>query len=276
MIEIGSDSSIPVAADGSPSHRGGEDAEFLHIGGIRIVRLNRHELAMQMARDVILARSGQLARPRIVTSANGSVIAAYHAQPEFRTLIDQADLIDADGMPLVFASRIFCKKPLTERTSTTDFVLDASEVAEREGIRFFFLGARAGVAARAAEHLRSRYRNLQIVGTRHGYFSEAQLPDILKRIRAVGTDILWLGMGSPLQERLAIRIRDELPGVAWVRTCGGLFDHYGGGVSRAPDWMQASGLEWMYRAAREPVRLGWRYLVTSPVALYYLATKTRD
>ncbi|WP_157099224.1 WecB/TagA/CpsF family glycosyltransferase, partial [Novosphingobium rosa] len=120
------------------------------------------------------------------------------------------------------------------------------------------------------------YPDLQIVGVRHGYFSDADIPAICAAVRRSGADVLWVGMGTPLQEHFAVKAREHLAGVAWIRTCGGLFDHYGGGVSRAPDWMQATGLEWLYRAAREPLRLGVRYLVTNPRAAYHLATKTHD
>lgn len=246
------------------------------IGGIPIARLRLEELTGLMRADVALARAGALPLPRFVTSANGSVVAAYHRDPEYRDLIDSADIIDADGMPLVFASRLLCREPLEERTATTDFLLDAAAVAARQDIRFFFLGARPGVAARAAEHLRSRFPGLKVVGTRHGYFGPEAIPGICEKVRASGADVLWLGMGTPMQERFAVENRQLLGGLAWIRTCGGLFDHYGGGVSRAPGWMQAVGLEWLYRAAREPLRLGWRYLVTSPLAVYYLATRTRD
>lgn len=246
------------------------------IGGMKIARLRRDALATLMQADVQRARSGERATPRIVTSANGSVVASYNRDPDYRRLMDGADIIDADGMPIVFASRLFCREPLEERIATTDFLLDAADLAAREHIRFFFLGSRPGVAARAAEHLRSRFPGLKVVGARHGFFSPETAPDICAQVRASGADILWVGMGSPAQERFAIEHKHLLGGVAWIRTCGGLFDHYGGGVSRAPPWMQAAGLEWLYRAAREPIRLGWRYLVTSPVAIYYLATRTRD
>lgn len=268
-------------ADGPATHRASDFsgallAERVLIGGIPIARVTREDLARLMEADVVAARAGSLDRPRFITSANGSVVAAYHSDRAFRAALDSADLIDADGMPLVLASRVFCRRPLSERTATTDFLLDAAGVAAKRDIAFFFLGGRRGVAARAAEHLRSRFPGLRIAGVRHGYFTACDIPAIVRAIRASGADILWVGMGSPRQELFAMEARNQLAGLAWIRTCGGLFDHYGGGVSRAPQWMQAGGLEWLYRAAREPVRLGWRYLVTSPVALYHLATKTRD
>ncbi|WP_206241996.1 WecB/TagA/CpsF family glycosyltransferase [Novosphingobium terrae] len=246
------------------------------IGGLPVTKANCEQLCSIMLDDVRAARGGQLALPRFVTSANGSVVASYHADPALKGAIDRADIVDADGMPLVFASRLFCRDPLTERTATTDFLLDAASMAAREGIRFYFLGARQGVAARAADYLRSRYPDLQIVGVRHGYVSDGDIPAICAAVRRSGADVLWVGMGTPRQEQFAVKAREHLAGLAWIRTCGGLFDHYGGGVSRAPQWMQATGLEWLYRAAREPLRLGVRYLVTNPRAVYHLATKTHD
>ncbi len=273
---------VSHSADGQAKDRssapplGDALTERVVIGGIPIARMTREEMTRMMEADVAAARIGLLVRPRFITSANGSVVAAYHASGAFRAALDSADIIDADGMPLVFASRMLCRRPLPERTATTDFLLDAAQVAAERGIGFYFLGARPGVAARAAEHLRSRFPGLRVVGVRHGYFAPADVPAVVRSIRDSGADILWVGMGSPRQEMFVMQVREQLRGMAWIRTCGGLFDHYGGGVSRAPEWMQAWGLEWLYRAAREPVRLGWRYLVTSPVALYHLATKTHD
>lgn len=252
------------------------DKPKLMIGGLPVMRASCAELCDIMVADTALARSGALALPRFVTSANGSLIAEYHANRDLRAAVDQADIIDADGMSLVFASKVFTDHPLEQRTATTDFLMDASQVAARHDIGFYFVGAKPGVAARAADNLRHRFPGLRILGVRHGYFSDADIPAICEAVRKSGADVLWVGLGTPLQERFAVRARELLAGVAWIRTCGGLFDHYGGGVSRAPGWMQTLGLEWLYRAAREPLRLGWRYLVTNPRAIYHLVTKTRS
>lgn len=250
--------------------------ETVMIGGIRCLHADRAELAELMVNDVRMARAGMLKLPRFVTSANGHVVASYHGDPSFRALIDQADIVDVDGMPLVFATRLFSSKPLRERVATTDFINDASARAAQEGIRFFFLGARPGVAEEAADRLRKAYPGLQVVGTRHGYFEPQEEAAICEQIVAAGTDILWLGLGSPRQESFAVRNRERLAGLAWVRTCGGLFDFCAMRVPRAPRWVQRIGFEWLFRVAQEPARLGGRYFRTNPVALYHLLTKTRD
>jgi N-acetylglucosaminyldiphosphoundecaprenol N-acetyl-beta-D-mannosaminyltransferase len=251
-------------------------SKLVIVGGIPMLSLTRRDLALRMAEDCSLARKGELERPKVIVASNGAVIAAFHRDETFRADVLQADGVDADGMPLVFASRLFCKIPLPERVATTDFILEASEIAAKSGIKFYFLGARDGVAELAARNLRALYPDLQIVGIRHGYFERGEEAAICDEIVRSGADVLWLGLGSPLQERFAIENRERLKGLAWIRTCGGMFDHWSGLFTRAPRWVQSIGLEWVFRAIQEPVRLGTRYIKTNPAALYHLLTKTRD
>ena len=246
------------------------------VGGVPTTRITRAELAGVMVEDCLAARSGELALPRMVISSNGAVIADFHANRAFREIVLEADIIDADGMPLVMATRLLCEKPLVERVATTDFILDASRTAAHEGLKFFFLGAKPGVAQTAAKYLQKQYPDLQIVGIRHGYFDRADEAAICDEVLAAKADVLWIGLGSPIQESFALRNRQRLAGVAWLRTCGGMFDHYSGKFRRAPLWMQRNGLEWLYRTFNEPLRLGGRYLNTNLPALFYLATQTSD
>lgn len=246
------------------------------IGGIRNSRLTRNELTALMWNDTRRARDGDLTEPKIVVSSNGLVIAKYHQDKVFKQLIDSADIVDVDGMPLVFATRLLCKTPLQERVATTDFVKDASALAANEGIRFYFLGAQGDTAQIAARNLQRAYPGLQIVGARNGYFSLEEEASLCDEIVRSGADILWLGLGSPTQEAFALRNRHRLSGLAWIRTCGGLFDFYSERMARAPQWMQSAGMEWLFRVFQEPRRLGKRYMLTNPVALYHLITKTHD
>ena len=252
------------------------DFETVLVGGIPTARLSRAELAAKMVLD---CRSENLCgskRPIVVFSSNGAVIAAFHRDREFRKLLSEADVIDADGMPLVFASRLLCERPLAERVATTDFIHDASAAAVKHRLSFYFLGGKEGVADKAALNLTRIYPDLNIVGARSGFFRKEDEASICADIVAKGTDVLWLGLGSPTQERFAISNRERLRGVGWIKTCGGLFDHYEGNRPRAPLWMQKSGLEWLFRAMQEPLRLGVRYIRTNPPALFHLMTKTSD
>ena len=251
-------------------------SETMLIGGIPTLRANRQQLAARMVADCALARSGQMATPRVLTSSNGSVIAKCRRDAAFRDLIMKADAVDADGQPLVIASWLFSKTPLTERVATTDFIHDAANAAAANGLRFYFLGAKPGVAKIAADHLRGLHPGLQIVGVRDGYFRPDQEDQICRGIVGLEADVLWVGLGSPAQESFALRNREKLAGLAWIKTCGGLFDHYSGQFSRAPMWMQKAGLEWLHRVIQEPRRLGPRYLITNLPALYQLITVTSD
>lgn len=227
----------------------------------------------ETARDFILrATSARVAgaRPFYSTSANGQVIALCHHDREFDAMLRQADQIHADGMSLVIFSRKFCPRALRERVATTDLVHAVAKRAEETGSRFYFLGGSEDVNRAAVEEMQRLYPRLVFSGRRNGYFNRAEEEAILADIAASGTDILWVGFGIPLEQRFVSRNLDRLSGIAVIKTCGGLFDFLAGKNSRAPQWMQDMGLEWLYRAMLEPKRLGKRYLLTNPIAIYSL------
>ena len=255
---------------------GGQDLpSTLRIGGIPVARMTRMDMALLMEKDCIEARGGCRPRlPRLAFGANGQLIQKYHADREFRHCLEQAEVIDADGMSLVFASRLFYRTPLPERTNNSDFIVEFSEVAVRSGLRLYLLGSTNEINRAACEFLRERFPGLTIVGRHHGYFEPSEESALCSEIVGCGTEVLWVGLGCPRQEFFSVRNRDRLLGVVWIRNCGGTFDQFAGRVGRAPLWMQQSGLEWLFRLLEEPRRLGPRYLATNLPALYHLATKT--
>jgi len=241
------------------------------VGGLPLAVIDRRDSARLMI-GTALARRGSGEPPMIFTSANGQVISMCARDPELRALFLSADLIHADGTPLVFASRLKCRTPLPERVATTDLFHDVAPVAETCGATFFLLGAAPDVIALAAQNVRQRYPRLQIAGFRHGYFSAEDEEQIVAEINAVRPDILWIGMGVPHEQRFSLSHRDRLTNVGVIKTSGGLFDFLSGRNTRAPMWMQSAGLEWLYRLILEPKRLFRRYLTTNPHALYLLLT----
>lgn len=227
----------------------------------------------ETAQDFILRAEGERAagtRPFYSTSANGQVIALCHQDKEFDAMLRQADQIHADGMSLVIFSRKFCTTALRERVATTDLVHAVARRAEETGTRFYFLGGSEDVNRAAVEEMQRLYPRLVFSGRRNGYFKRDEEEAILADIAASRTDILWVGFGIPLEQRFVSRNLDGLSGIAVIKTCGGLFDFLAGKNSRAPQWMQDMGLEWLYRAMLEPKRLGKRYLLTNPIAIYSL------
>jgi exopolysaccharide biosynthesis WecB/TagA/CpsF family protein len=229
----------------------------------------------QLMIDVALARRDTNAPPLVFTSANGQVLSLCARYSAIRDLFLAADLIHADGMPLVFASRLFSATPLPERVATTDLFHDVARLAQRRRARFFLLGATSSVVEEATHRIRAHYPDLELAGTRCGYLRRRGEDDrIVDEINDARPDILWLGLGAPLEQEFAVRHRDRLRGVGLIKTSGGLFDFLSGKNSRAPGWMQLAGLEWAHRAYLEPRRLAWRYLLTNPHAALLLLTRT--
>ena len=244
------------------------------IGGLPIAVINRTRSAELMV-DVALKRRDAAQRPLVFTSANGQVLSMCAREPQVRDLFLEADLIHADGMPMVFVSRLFNKTPLPERVATTDLFHDVAQVAQRRGARLFLLGAVNSVASQAVQRAKTLYPDLDIVGYAGGYLRrEGDEERIIDAINAARPDILWLGLGAPVEQLFAIRHRDRLRGVGLIKTSGGLFDFLSGKNARAPGWMQNVGLEWAYRIYLEPRRLAGRYLMTNPHALFLLLTRT--
>jgi N-acetylglucosaminyldiphosphoundecaprenol N-acetyl-beta-D-mannosaminyltransferase len=244
------------------------------IGGLPIAVIDRSQSARLML-DIALARGVSERPPPLFTSANGQVLSICADDPEIRKLFLTAELIHADGMPLVFASQLLCRTPLPERVATTDLFHDVAALAQTCGATFYLLGAtRPGIDA-AVRNIRARYPRLEVVGHRDGYFGPAEEGRIVDAIDAARPDILWLGMGAPAEQRFAHRNRERLRNVGLIKTAGGLFDFLSGKTSRAPSWMQSAGLEWAYRIFREPRRLAARYALTNPHAIFLLLTRTQ-
>jgi len=236
--------------------------------------IDRAESAKLMI-DLALARRGAGAPPLVITSANGQVLSMCAQDPHIRDLFLEADLIHADGMPLVFASRLLCNTSLPERVATTDLFHDVARIALERDVTFYLLGATSAVINEAARRARALYPDLEIVGQRSGYFGPDEERQVIETINAARPHILWLGLGAPAELAFAMRHRDALRGVGLIKTSGGLFDFLSGKNSRAPQWMQSAGLEWAYRIYLEPRRLAGRYLVTNPHAAFLLLTQTR-
>ncbi len=247
------------------------DVPWVAIGGLPIAAIGREQSAQLMI-EAALARRGSGRQPLLVTSANGQVISMCARDAEVRALFLAADLIHADGMPLVLASRLRSRMPLPERVATTDLFHDVARVAPSRGASFYLLGAGPKVIEQAVCKVQEEYPQLTIAGYRHGYFDAEEMNEIIGEIDACAPDVLWIGMGAPAELALALHLRTQLTRVGLIKTSGGLFDFLSGRNWRAPEWMQSAGLEWLYRLALEPRRLLYRYLTTNPHALFLLLT----
>lgn len=192
-------------------------------------------------------------RPHHIFTADASGIMRTQEDPELQAIVQKADLITPDGAGALLASK-FQGVKLPERVSGVDLVDRISALAAEKGYRIFLFGAAEGVAQAAAETLQQRYPGLTIAGTRNGFFSADDEPQIVKDIAATHPDVPFVALGIPKQEQF-IRAHFAELGVPVMVGVGGSFDVISGRLQRAPEWMQRSGLEWLYRLSQEPKRL---------------------
>jgi exopolysaccharide biosynthesis WecB/TagA/CpsF family protein len=247
----------------------------LIVGGVRVAPLSRSEICSVVAGDCRRREDDADARrtTRLLFSANGQALSLAARNLEFRDALDQADLVHADGQAIVFASKRIRGRPIPERSATTDLIHDLCRASLHEGFSLFLLGGEEDVSARCAEELLRLYPGLKVAGRRNGYFGCDQERDVCEEINASGADILWVGLGKPKEQLFCIRNRQHLR-VAWAISCGGCFNFVAGDYRRAPEWMQSSGLEWLFRALTSPRKLLWRYVTTNPHATFLIATRT--
>lgn len=198
-----------------------------------------------------------------VITANSDIARLAFWDKSTAELMSQADLVVADGMPLIWASRIQ-GTPLVERVCGSNLVWSIAERAASGGLSLFLLGGGLpDTAERAGTELRRRHKNLSICGTYYPRFGfendEVQLQEIGEALAIADPDIVYVALGFPKAERLIARFREAHPKTSWIGV-GISLGFIAGDVRRAPRWMQVVGLEWCHRLIQEPGRLAARYL----------------
>jgi N-acetylglucosaminyldiphosphoundecaprenol N-acetyl-beta-D-mannosaminyltransferase len=243
--------------------------ERVELGGIFVDRV---DLGSAVDRIDGFLRSG--ASHQVVT-VNLDFLAIARQNSLFSHTLNRAHLAVADGMPLVWLSRIR-GQTLPERVTGVDLVDECCRLAIRANRGVFLLGAGPGVAATAARTLETRFPGLQIAGTYSppvGAISRRENDRIVRTIRSSQPGFLFVALGAPRQD-LWIRAnlaRLEVPVAMGV---GCVFDVLAGGADRAPTWMQRAGLEWAYRLSREPGRLWRRYLLQDAPLMGHLVIQS--
>jgi N-acetylglucosaminyldiphosphoundecaprenol N-acetyl-beta-D-mannosaminyltransferase len=205
-------------------------------------------------------------QPRQICTANPEFIMAAQRDPEFRAVLNQADLVLPDGVGLLWAARRLgvC---LPERVAGSDLIYRLAELAGQRGWRVYLLGAGEGVAQAAAQRLQGLYPGLVVAGSFAGDPRSASADALVAGVRAARPDVLLVAYGAPAQDKWIAQYRARL-GVPVSIGVGGSFDFVAGVARRAPVWMQRLGLEWLHRLWRQP----WRARRTfSAVAAFPLA-----
>lgn len=226
------------------------------VAGIGFHPVTEAQVVDRVFDDLADSRGGYLVTPNVD-------ILRQLRRPVLRELVERAHIVVADGMPVIWASRL-AARPLPERVTGSALVVSLTRRAARAGRTIFLLGGDPGIAERAADRLSGDNRGLRVAGWHFPPFGFEKDPDQMLEIRAAlaaaSPDIVFVGLGFPKQEQLILSLHEEFP-ETWFVACGAGLTMAAGDVSRAPGWAQRSGLEWTHRLVKEPRRLVKRYLV---------------
>lgn len=235
------------------------DVPAAKVLGVAIARLSPEDVLREIER---ISESNP---PATVLYANAHTLNVAYRVPELLAVLRSAELVLNDGAGVGLAARIR-GRPFVGNLNGSDFNPRVLELAARRGWPVYFLGARPGIAERAAARLVESIPDLEVAGTHHGFFGVTEADDVVSRIRGSGAKLLMVAMGNPAQE---LWLDEHLPatGARIGIGVGAFFDFAAGEVPRAPAWMNRAGIEWVYRLKQEPSRMWRRYLVGNPMFL---------
>jgi N-acetylglucosaminyldiphosphoundecaprenol N-acetyl-beta-D-mannosaminyltransferase len=229
----------------------------ISLMGMEIDHMTEREVVSAITESLSNGRGGWVITPNL------EHLRRFHREEALQHYFEQADLVLADGMPLVWASRLK-GTPLPARVAGSDLIWSVSMEAARRGRSVFVLGGTRQAGWAAARRLQERCPGLRIAGMvypPHGFEHDPRaLDQIVEALDAVSPDIVYVGLGFPKQERVIAFLRERFP-QTWFLGIGISIGFVGGQVARAPTWMQRLGLEWLHRLAQEPRRLARRYLL---------------
>lgn len=232
-----------------------------NILGVYVDALTVSELHEAMAKYI------EVGDHALVLNVNINCLNLAADNPWLRGLLNNAEIVFCDGAGVQLGGRLLGYE-IPQRITYADWMWELAEFAEPRGYTFFFLGARPGVAEKAAATLQKRYPDLSIAGIHHGYFNQnlgsEDNATVIQAINNVKPNILVLGFGMPRQEKWLLENWGNIDANIAL-TGGAVFDYLSGELNRAPRWMTDNGLEWLGRLLIEPRRLWQRYLVGNPL-----------
>ncbi len=247
-------------ADGARYRRVTERARILNS---EFDRLTLEQTVDAVVEHVHAGRRGWLC------TVNVAMLMMMGKDPALQSFVDRATFIVADGQPLLWVAPQFGAR-LPARVTGVDLVYALTRRSGRAGVSIGLIGARRSVVEETSRRLLSLYPDARITYVDDGWFSRDEAPARANAIREAGVDILFVGMGVPLQERFIEEQWSRL-GVRLAIGVGGSFEVLAGIRARAPLALQQRGLEWAYRLIQEPRRLWRRYLTTNSEFIYRIA-----
>ncbi len=244
-----------------------------YVLGVRVDRVSQLQALDLVDQMIALFRaSGNTLPCQQIVTVNTEFVMAAQKNIEFCQAINNAALVVADGIGVVWATR-FVGFPTPERITGTDTLVALAKRCAERGYRLYLLGAAPGVAEQTGVCLQALAPGLQIAGTYAGTPALAEENAIIERIHAANTDVLCVAYGAPSQELWIYRNLPRLPAAVAIGV-GGAYDFLSGRQRRAPRAMQRIGLEWLYRFYREPWR--WKRMLAIPRFMLLVLLKGRE
>lgn len=197
---------------------------------------------------------------------NASKLYLMKNDPKVENIINNCELINADGMSIVWGGN-FLGLPIPERVTGFDLFIELLKLSEIKGYRPYFFGATEEVVEEVVTLVENKYPKIEIAGYRNGYFSEDESEKIAEDISLSNADILFVAFSSPMKE-LWVNKYLQKTNVPFAMGVGGSFDVIAGKTQRAPKWMQKAGLEWFYRFLQEPKRMFKRNVISNSSFIY--------
>jgi N-acetylglucosaminyldiphosphoundecaprenol N-acetyl-beta-D-mannosaminyltransferase len=228
----------------------------IHVGGVPVDDLTMDETLSLV--DSFVA-SG---KPHRHVAINVSKVVQASRSLQLKQIIAESDVLTADGLPIVWASRLL-GTPLRERVTGVDLMQRLIAHSAVRGYRLYFLGANQLVVAEVVRRAANEHPGVEIAGWRDGYWQADEEATVVRGVAATRPDIVFVAMGSPRKEEFLARWKEDLE-ASFAMGVGGSFDVYAGYVRRAPRLMQRFGLEWLFRVSQEPRRLVRRYASDAP------------
>ncbi|MDB4973970.1 MAG: teichoic acid biosynthesis protein [Myxococcaceae bacterium] len=217
----------------------------------------------QVVRNVTQAAAA--GRSLLLAASDVHMLIQAQQDPVFAAVLNAFDIVVPDGQPVRWGLKLTREADLKERVYGPTLMLRVCESAAREGLPIFLYGSRPEVLARLQQRLLARFRGLEVAGTLAGRFrplTAAEQTEDARAINGSGARITFLGMGCPRQEWWAFHMRERIS--MPLLAVGAAFDFHAGMVAQAPPWMQARGLEWLFRLSTDPRRLWRRYVLLTP------------
>lgn len=236
---------------------------------VEILGVNVNSLTMAQAVEAVQQFIAEK-KVALVATANAEMLMRSTRDEELKDILNQADLVVPDGAGTVWAAG-HLGEPMPERVAGFDLAQELMREAPARGDRIYFFGSAPGVADKAKAKAEELYPGIQVVGTRNGFFTEADEPGIIAEIKAARPDILLAALGVPKQEKWLKKHMQELQVPVSIGV-GGTLDVMAGVMERAPLWMQKAKLEWLFRGLKQPSRAG-RLLALPKFVLKVVASK---